>query len=82
MNKPNGAGFYDYEDVPEGISEEMTRGCKNFEEYLRMQYYNDTNGPLSFDRWVQLNLYSEKLILYANAYGEIKKLEGFDLAAN
>ena len=64
-------------------SESLTfMNYKNFEDYLKMEYYKDTNSPFSFGRWVYLSLDSEKLMLYADAYGEIKKLEGFNEAGN
>ena len=64
-------------------SESLTfMNYKNFEDYLKMEYDEETNSPFSFERWVYLGLDSEKLMLYADAYGEIKKAEGFDLATN
>jgi len=84
MKQPNGAGYSpETEDVPRDFyEEEMTRGYKNFEDYLKMQYEKETKTLFSFDRWVYLTLDSEAIMLYADAYGELKKEEGFNMAGN
>ena len=59
---------------------------KNFEDFLQTQHAENYIGslddmPEEFVKWLgdlDLNI----ITLYAGAYGEIKKLEGFDLATN
>ena len=76
MNKPNGAGFYDYEDVPRDLYEkEVATTYKNFEDYLQTKH--SENHPDSED-----DIEIDALIVYADAYGELKKEEGFNMASN
>jgi len=56
---------------------------KNFEEYLQeahAKHYTGTDDdmPEAYEHWL-LDL--DTLIPYADAYGEIKKLEGVNLAS-
>jgi len=84
MKQPNGAGYSpETEDVPRDLyEEEVATTYKNFEDYLKIQYYKDTDSPFSFERWVYLTLDSEAIMLYADAYGELKKAEGLNMASN
>jgi len=85
MNKPNGAGFYDYEDVPRDLYEkEVATTYKNFEDYLHEKHVENYIGslddyPEAYKHWL---LHLDTLIPYADAYGEIKKLEGLNMASN
>ena len=59
---------------------------KNFEDYLHeihAKHYTGTDDHMSgaFGLWLK-NLHVDVLMIYADAYGEIKKLEGFDMAGN
>ena len=59
---------------------------KNFEDYLQEKHSKNYTGtdddmPKAFEEWLG-GLDIDTLMLYADAYGEIKKLEGFDIATN
>jgi len=86
MNKPNSAGFYDYEDVPRDLyEEEVATTYKNFEDYLKEIHTShnitDDEMPEVFEEWVN-GLGVDILMLYAYGYGEVKKLEGYNIATN
>jgi len=57
-----------------------------FEKYIQYTHAEDYAGtdddmPEAYEEWLS-DLDMDTLILYANDYGEIKKLEGFDMASN
>ena len=57
---------------------------KNFEDYLQEIHAKNYTGtdddmPEAYKYWL---LHLDTLIPYADDYGEIKKLEGFNMASN